>query len=265
MKSVGIFILAVPGRFRGESLVAALKGLNYPITVIYGLDGSKEEFFLSDFERDRSMRLYGRELLATEIACTLGHEKILREFSKSKLDLALILEDDVVISSLAYVEKVINQFKFASPAICTFSITRSFRLNIGSKKKANGELIFRNYCLPTFAGGFIINKIGALAVLRAAAKFGVRGFQADFPLYYGDVLDIYFTHTSIIDIKEDDESLIGDRSFSIANKSFMQLASEALLLDWILRGKKDSGLKGYFMFRHGRFVQTFLKKYIFDF
>lgn len=67
------------------------------VSAVYGASLSKREL-RRDVARFRSIIAMSRKLLAGEIGCSLSHNKIYRRMILDGIDIALVLEDDVLVS-----------------------------------------------------------------------------------------------------------------------------------------------------------------------
>lgn len=80
-----------------QALLAPYEFLD--VQFIKAVDGRKltAEQIDSQFDRERSYRRYGRELVPGEIGCCLSHRKCYESLLKSSSKYALVLEDDIAI------------------------------------------------------------------------------------------------------------------------------------------------------------------------
>ncbi len=99
--SVPIFIISLPRSLERQRLITKslnAKGLQYDL--IEAVDGrSLSEKYKSEvYDSNKAKELFNRELLLGEIGCALSHKKIYEKIMKEKIDYALILEDDAIVS-----------------------------------------------------------------------------------------------------------------------------------------------------------------------
>lgn len=95
------YVLGVPDQFRGDVLVEHLRALGFETRVVWGRSGASATRGDIDALLDsrRSAIAFGRELTPSEVCCVEGHARILREVAAANSDWALVLEDDVVVTS----------------------------------------------------------------------------------------------------------------------------------------------------------------------
>ena len=65
------------------------------VTAVDGRALTEEE--RSAYDRDRALRTYGVEMMPSEIGCYLSHHRLYERMVRERIDVALILEDDVRI------------------------------------------------------------------------------------------------------------------------------------------------------------------------
>ena len=79
---------------------------NIPIQRFSAIDGKKENI-------DKMITVQSKKLTKPEYGCLLSHLEIIREFSETAYDVALILEDDITLDFKKYwknsINKVINE------------------------------------------------------------------------------------------------------------------------------------------------------------
>jgi glycosyl transferase family 25 len=85
------------------------------VPAVYGASLSKQER-KRDFALFHSMLAMRRKLLDGEIGCALSHDKIYRRMKSDGIEIALVLEDDVIVSPiikdvLAMVEEFVDKQK----------------------------------------------------------------------------------------------------------------------------------------------------------
>ncbi len=93
------FVLGVPGRYRGTALEGDLVAQGIPFDVIPGADA--RTWTANDLARLYSARaaqvVCHRQLAATEVACAVGHQKMIEALLELGDQWAMLLEDDARI------------------------------------------------------------------------------------------------------------------------------------------------------------------------
>jgi hypothetical protein len=197
------------------------------------------------------MRIYGRVLRNSEIACALGHFEILLQAQRSPTDITLIMEDDAEVLDLSQLKAWLNELDLLKPKIWTFPNPSSSKLVIPTPFK---KISKRSFCTPTLAHAYAVNKLALDLVLDGYTHYGFEGFQADFPLFYADSVIFEIAPLKIIQ-QSNVESLIGNRLAGKRAKFGTSVIRSILVLssvDWFLGGYQDSKIRGYFYFYHGR-------------
>lgn len=93
------YILARNGEPRNRNLLANCQDLGFDSKVVNGFDGQKlsNSLLLDICNESRIQCIYGRTLTGGEIACSLGHFEIYRQFAELGEKWCLVLEDDVEV------------------------------------------------------------------------------------------------------------------------------------------------------------------------
>ncbi len=146
-----------------ERQMAAL-GLAYEfIPAVYGKHLSAEEKTLKYDDR-KAFRHQCRSLVNSEIGIALSHVNIYRKIIKDKIDVACILEDDVILPSnfKDMVEKVNNNINRYTPELVLLSPAETGRrgVDIGDGYQ------MMEYKNGHFATSYIINNLGAQALVK---------------------------------------------------------------------------------------------------
>ena len=147
---------------RLERITRQLAELGMPFERIQAVYGAT----LSEFERKRdfakfqSLIVMRRKLLDGEIGCSLSHDKIYRRMETEGIDIALVLEDDVLVypcmnETLSKIEKFANTTK---PQV--------FILSCYDKDESNNAGIERIHN-ATCTDGYVITLPAARAILRS--------------------------------------------------------------------------------------------------
>ena len=174
-----IFVLSFKGSSRLIKIKNNLTKLGLPFKVIYGIDGRKFEnnYFLdSVYNKYKAELSIGRKMLYTEIACAYGHLKIYNEIVKKKLQNAIILEDDIIVSK-NFKDWVEKNFFLKEYDLLAFIATSGFIKKIS---------VFEKFCIFKFISHFYstsayqINIKTCKKIIRVS-KNKVIGF-ADWPI-----------------------------------------------------------------------------------
>jgi len=207
----------------------------------------------------RSMRIYGRVLLDTEIACALGHFEILRQAKRTPTDITLIVEDDAELLNLRELKAWLMQLDLLKPKIWTFPNPSSSKLVIPTPFK---KISKKNFCTPTLAHAYAVNRLALDSVIDGYSHYGFEGFQADFPLFYADSVIFELAPMKIIQ-QSNVESLIGERLVGKNSKFSTAVIRSILILslvNWFLGGYQDSKIRGYLYFYHGRKLHEYIAR-----
>jgi len=177
-----IYILGLRHNFRGDQLYDFLKKQNFDVEVFWGYT-SDDLLELRSFTNVRKSEfLYGRNLTWPEIACTLGHRKILEKAISENLDSVLILEDDVVINDPNWLKSQIENSVLSSDASMTLLLTDS-RLCLTSRiilQRSKFKSFVRIHSNPSPTAAYLFNR-AALNRLKELSVDNWYGVQADFP------------------------------------------------------------------------------------
>lgn len=211
---IKFYILGIKRNFRGESLFQTLKEVGLNVEIVWGLDSKNLDISTEYIDHEKSMFLYGRELTASEIACTRGHKMIADKARVDNVDFAVILEDDVVINDT---EVILEKLKLVSSieyeSLFLLKTDRSLSLMLPVTSPAENRLgIQRIYSNAATAAAYVFNKL-ALETLVTLPFDTWTGVQADFPPIYFEKMKMY----SICGLGDaialqDVESVIGLRS-----------------------------------------------------
>ncbi len=124
------------------------------------------------YNRKKRLRYFGRDMKGGEIGCLLSHKRIYEKIVDNNLEMALILEDDVILK-----ESFVRAIKEISKIGDKFEIARF----LGSPKVAKHKRrkithLFDDYWIvriPTTPGGahaYVITQKGAKSMLKVMDK-----------------------------------------------------------------------------------------------
>ena len=96
------------------------------VEFIKAVDGRllSEEEINSQFDFNRSRKLYGKTITAGEVGCTLSHRKIYKEIVDNNIPYALIIEDDIAVQrdlNLIDMDAVDKVLKSSKPRVLMLS------------------------------------------------------------------------------------------------------------------------------------------------
>ena len=221
------------------------------VHIHWGIDARVNRVEFSLRNDSRSMRIYGRVLRDSEIACALGHFEILLQAQRSPTDITLIMEDDAEVLDSKQLKAWLNELDLLKPKIWTFPNPSSSKLVIPTPFKKTQK---RTFCTPTLAHTYAVNRLALDLVLDGYTQYGFEGFLADFPLFYADLVNFEIAPVKIIQ-QSNVESLIGKRLAGKKSKFGTTVIRSILVLslvNWFLGGYQDSKIRGYLYFYHGR-------------
>jgi glycosyl transferase family 25 len=86
---------------RRRHMTAVLGGLGLAAEFVTAVNGRQlAESDRAAFDRARSQRIYGVDMMDTEIACYLSHYRLYERIVRERIDAALIMEDDVHVEPI---------------------------------------------------------------------------------------------------------------------------------------------------------------------
>lgn len=220
--SCHVWILGLRDFYRGQKLEEQLKFQNLDFSNFWGFNGNKDLNLIKDNNINQKFPgfIYGRDLLPTEVAASLGHIAIYQELLNSPNEWALILEDDAQIAPklMEFISKLID---YKKPAVITLNSGAGFRfykLSIiprGLHKKI--VEISRLLELPSLAHGYLVNKQAVLMMDFGKMKNLIS--VADWPYIWPSSFEYYMTKINYVSVGDKNStSLIGDRE-SLASAS----------------------------------------------
>ncbi len=255
--TVSVYLLGLQNSFRGEALLRELHSTFSDVRIHWGIDARVNPMDHSLRNDSRSMRIYGRVLRDSEIACAQGHFQILLQAKRNPTDITLILEDDAEVLDSSQLMAWLKELDLHKPKIWTFPNETSPKLVIPTPFKKVSK---KTFCTPTLAHAYAVNELALDLVLYGYTRYGFEGFQADFPLFYADSVNFEIAPMKIIQ-QSNVESLIGKR---LAGKKpkYGTSAIRAILvlssINWFLGGYQDSKMRGYLYFYHGRKLHKYI-------
>lgn len=256
---IKIFILGIRRDFRGSDLHDLLFNAGLNVEIVFGADAQLGLPFDYTKCQKKSHFYYGRELSPGEHACTYGHSLMIKKAFISECDLAVFLEDDVIITNVKKFIELIKTLDTTQKNLFTFYQNNKSFLNYGFVKGSKFPL--RNYCIPISTVAYAITKPALRSIQKFENDSQWLGFQADFPLYYADDISFFIaSHNTFV--LHDSESLIGARGThaDLDNSRLARIIGTYSTYYWFRFGKFHSSLKAYVMFFHGRKIAKILFK-----
>lgn len=267
-----IYILGVKDNFRGNQLCEDLIKLRFHPHLVWGYNAASElerTILKSLYKNEKSIKeRVNRELSFGEIACYEGHLRILKEFSRSKEDFALILEEDAILQ-----HPNLNLSSIVLPSGGKYLV--QLYGNTSQVNEIEQSQIFklkrRLVPLPgTYA--YIISREAAMSFINQYNKTGIDG-TIDWPHYFVGQTKLYqtkvnfFTHNSNVEsrigLRADDnnQSSSIDKALKALNQT-MHFVSLVFLFKNVLLGYKASDLLKYMIKISLHRVHIFQKKLV---
>lgn len=122
----------------------------------------------ASFDQNKAFRQYGRILRGGEVGCSLSHLKCAQALITSEEDVALVLEDDLVIQDYAIaglLEKVAELLSSSGPSIVLLSGDYWF----GRKKPFSNSYKLANVREAVCSQAYMINRSGAERMISMGA------------------------------------------------------------------------------------------------
>ena len=163
MNKVAIFIINLPASTdRLDFMQSQLRSINTQFTIIEAVDGSK----FDNAELSTVKKAVSYAITKGEVGCALSHLKAYEKLTESDYDMALILEDDVIVPSdidmhLSRLHEN-NNSKHA-----TITLLSEVYKYYGKKSFSTDEEHHVHKVVDaTFAHGYVINKLAAERLLK---------------------------------------------------------------------------------------------------
>ena len=144
---IGIFVISLERTKRRRSYIQShLQSLNMNYTMVDAIDGMLVDedvlYSQADMERVKQSPYW---LTKGAIACALSHKKALDIFIDSRYDMALILEDDIVLPSniesiLSDISRVIGSYDIV--LLYYAALRKAFLSKKGGINTASGSLLY---------------------------------------------------------------------------------------------------------------------------
>jgi hypothetical protein len=202
------FILGVPGRYRGAALESELAATGIGFEVVAGPDAScwTGDDITRVYSPKAAQIVRHRQLAPAEVACSLGHQSMIRTLARRGDPWGLLLEDDArlvqpllpVLTGLSHLpdEPIVIQLGSRRPAIPS-----------NTPLELEGNRLWRQP-KPVFGSfAYLMNKRAALIADKAYRRRRVDSV-ADWPFCWSEDVQFWRTAIDIARPDSDAESLI---------------------------------------------------------
>ena len=249
ISEIETYVIGVPAKYRGLHLETQLSDNGITFTRIDGIDGSTspEENFFHLVDTDITQILLNRTLSKGEICCALAHNQAYKEFSKSKKEWALILEDDANLGKnfIENLQKV--KIRERTPIIIQLygvnlysQIINRWPANVKKIKdlSATDDLIRleKKWDIPPLTHGYLINKRASTRAYEELEQSKILT-PADWPIQWRQKIRFYISSEELIGLGES-VSLIQSERVLLSNISEEEIPSPIYRIIWrVLSGK----------------------------
>ncbi|MFL2660080.1 MAG: glycosyltransferase family 25 protein [Alphaproteobacteria bacterium] len=214
---VKIYIINLSrSKHRRKHMQKQLLQTNIPYVFVDAVDGKNKQ--LNDFKNynQNTINITGKHLKTTEVGAFLSHTKAILQAQKDKVDWAIILEDDVIISK--HFNDILEHIK-NKDADCIRLYVRNLCL-AEYKTKISKRKSYKNW---GGALGYTINQHGINKFIKTSDEFYMKIDNFLFG-YWIHKLNIYQVDKNLVDIEQSINSDIGyDKSQKQKTKMFKRL------------------------------------------
>ena len=185
-------------KHRRKHIQKQLLQTNIPYVFVNAVDGKNKQ--LCDFKNynQNTINITGKHLKTTEVGAFLSHTKAILQAQQDKVDWAIILEDDVIISK--HFNDILEHIK-NKDADCI----RLYIRNLGLAKYKTK--IFKRKSYKNWGGalGYAINQYGINKFIKISGKFYMKIDNFLFG-YWVHKLNIYQVNKNLVDIEQSIDS-----------------------------------------------------------
>lgn len=247
--SVAVFVLGVPGRFRGSELVERLSQ-QFSVHIVDGLDAAGPLDLSDSIDQQEARFWLPRDLSLGEIACAFGHRAMIEAAAAADVDIAVFVEDDLPSGTVFDDLIATPQLAGARPCIVLGAFTEASVLRSPSWNSRTAEAS-RSLSIPTCAMLYAMNRS---SIENIATRWKSRrvGAVADYPAWYADEAKFFVLSKSLVPLLVHDNSLVGSERFRTPRSSWPRRICRATTLQWWLSGRNYSSLLSYCALVHGR-------------
>lgn len=250
-----VFVLNLPSAVERRTLVEQeLSRVGLVGTFVPGVDASS----LSDvdwgrYNRRRCRAIYGVDMLPTELACYLGHERILRRIVDEGIEVALVLEDDVWLEDtlIPVLDALLGQTRPWPWMVVRLASLRGRKILRGIQTRHRVTSLGAEhglYKLSTHvlgAQGYVVTREGAERMLRYGRRIALP-FDHAMDRFWENGLTPYVVYPFVLGERGELSSIIGDRD----------PARRYAMGPWVLWRRRvsrwlDGAAKRWYVLRHG--------------
>ncbi len=231
------------------------------INAIYGAN-LEDKFINLITDKKSSINSIGRELGAGEIGCALSHIHIYKKMIKEDIEVAVILEDDIIFNeALSQIINKIEQFPKNWEIILLGYYARAFDERISKhsffNRKYLGNKRYLVRLIETAYGthGYIINKKGAQKLLKIMKKIilpidhytGTDKYINMYAIYPRIVYlhDKYKLQSNVLTDRDDKLDNSNKRKLLSSHKPFFKNVLKLFLSNFYITFKRFKKLKEY--------------------
>jgi hypothetical protein len=203
---VKVYILATPGKFRGEVLLNKLKKIGLDYEIVWGLDAAEPGFTLEScgYDEKKSLIINRRKMAPGEVACAYGHQLMYEAALDSAAEIFLFLEDDADIHQELIIAPLLDGLKSTQ----SFIIERNSEI---TKFSTPSPHLIRLVELPYETVGYIMSRAATRRLCSNLQKYGIYS-TADWPHCTPISMNLFRSSTTWISQDKNPEfSLIGER------------------------------------------------------
>ena len=252
------YILGLKNGFRGYPLLDELRGLNYDVEIVWGIDGRDSKPYISTVD-ERISKFYNNRILTNpERATTLGHWKMFDNALEGDAEFLVFLEDDAKLCDVNLLSQSLLEIKQSfekNTSNCLWLLIQRNFNELGFRgQKRKGMIFSDTLTIPTLSSAYVINREGLSDLCKAISSCENRGYAPDFPPFYADSLRFKVPSTSIFDVTGE-ESVIGNERWMMQRFERFHLAKQIArftAVSWFIEGRNYSTLKSFLLYFHGR-------------
>ncbi|ABC23031.1 glycosyltransferase family 25 protein [Rhodospirillum rubrum] len=219
--SLPVFVLNLPrDGARRERMTAELARVGLDGHFIDGVDaGTLSQADWDRYDRSRCRAIYGVDMLATELACYLAHERIFRKIVDENIDAALILEDDCQIAN--DLPSVLDALMATPPAARLWQVVRLSTMREGKisaqarrlrplRRLGDDRGLYRVHTHVLGLQGYVMTAAGARRMLDYGRKIFMP-IDHTLDRYWENRITPFIVHPCPVVHHDEGHSTIGER------------------------------------------------------
>jgi len=162
---MNIFVINLAeSRLRRRRIIARLTELGLTAEIFPAIDGRTADQAYGGYSGTKRRLFYGKDLTAGEIGCARSHLAVYSEMVRRKIEMALVLEDDAILSDeLPRVLRDLSRTPVKWDLVRFLAAPKTIRRSKPVAVLADGRSFYRSYGTPGGAYGYVLN-------LRAAER-----------------------------------------------------------------------------------------------